>query len=66
MTTNMTDRQPVMESYSPEGVNKLDGVLDSQGVLEVARALAPSRHVILGHLSSQKNVIQGVPEKTLL
>ena len=53
----MTDRQPVMESYSPEGVNKLNGVFDSQGVLEVARALAPSRHVVLGHLSSQKNVI---------
>ena len=54
MTTNMTDRQPVMESYSSEGVNKLDGVLDSQGVLEVTRTLAPSRHVVLGHLSSQK------------
>ena len=54
MTTNVTDRQPVMESYSSEGVNKLDGVFDSQGVLEVARALAPPRHVVLGHLSSQK------------
>ena len=54
MTINMTDRQPVMESYSSEGVNKLDGVLDSQGVLEVTRTLAPSRHVVLGHLSSHK------------
>ena len=43
-----------MESYSFEGVNKLDGVFDSQGVLEVARALAPFRHVVLGHLSSHK------------
>ena len=43
-----------MESYSSEGVNKLDGVFDSQGVLEVARTLATPRHVVLGHLSSQK------------
>ena len=43
-----------MESYSSEGVNKLDGVFDSQGVLEVTRALTPSRHVVLGHLSSHK------------
>ena len=54
MTTNVTDRQPVMESYSSEGVNKLDGVFDSQGVLEVARAFAPPRHVVLGHLSSHE------------
>ena len=43
-----------MESYSSEGVNKLDGVFDSQGVLKVARALTPPRHVVLGHLGSHK------------
>ena len=39
-----------MESYSPERVDQLNSVLDCQGVLEVPRALAPPRHVVLGHL----------------
>ena len=39
-----------MESYSPEGVDQLNRVLDRQGVLEVPRALAPLRHVVLSHL----------------
>ena len=39
-----------MESYSPEGVDQLNSVLDCQGVLEVTRALASPCHVVLGDL----------------
>ena len=44
-----------MDRNAPECVDQLDGVLDCQGVLEVPRAFAPSRHIILGHLGSQSN-----------